>query len=744
MAAKNEPQIDLATFTMWMEQIQQQPAWRARADREADYCDGNQLDADVLQRQQEVGIPPAIEPLIGPAINSVLGMEVKQRTDWRVVPDSDKSGDLVATALNHKLNRSERQSRADAACSEAFKTQISVGLGWVEVSRDHDPFKFPYRCKAIHRNEIFWDFLSKEPDLSDALYLVRRKWVEIELAKLMFPQQAEVITGSGSGWKGLDFATFTTDGGTATDLAMSYEMERGWSIEEQEWRDLNTNRLCLFELWYRKWQRIKVIKTPDGRVVELDRMNPQHILATAMGAEVTEAVVGKVRLAWFCGPHLLSDEPTPYKHHYFPYVPFWGFREDRTNVPYGLVRGMIFLQDEVNARISKMQWMLSARRTIRTDGIVLQDDETFRQMSSRPDADIILDPAAAAQPGARFEVDNNFELNQQQFARLQDARDGIKRVSGITASFEGSSPASQSGLAVNSLIEQSVQSVTDLMDNFKSGRTLVGELLLSLIIEDSGEEEQVVVSGKVMADDQIITLNAPVIDGETGLEYLDNDVQRTRLKVGLEDVPSTTSFRAQQLSALSEAFKSMPTRYQEATMPFLFALMDLPNKDEVLDVIKQLAKIPTEDEIEQRIKDEVAKAGMEIKSREMAVKEAMSEAQIQHIVAQSVAKTIEAIYSATQAGMQIAQVPGIAPVADQLLRSAGFQDADAPPIVAPGVAMPGTSPKVAPGFDVQQNTSPMFPPRANPERLEPPVVDEANMVQPDEGINEGIEAEGVQ
>ena len=131
------------------------------------------------------------------------------------------------------------------------------------------------------------------------------------------------------------------------------------------------------------------------------------------------ALVGKVRLAWFCGPHLLSDEPTPYRHHHFPYVPFFGFREDRTGVPYGMIRGMIFLQDEVNARISKMQWLLSARSTIRTDGIVLQDDEEFRQMVGRPDADIILDPAVSSQPGARFDIERNFELNRQQFDRLQ-------------------------------------------------------------------------------------------------------------------------------------------------------------------------------------------------------------------------------------------------------------------------------------------------------------------------------------
>ena len=86
-------EIDLDTFNSWMRQIQEQPPWRARADREADYYDGNQLDAEVLRRQRELGIPPAIEPMIQPTINTILGLEVKQRPDWKVVPDDDEEDD---------------------------------------------------------------------------------------------------------------------------------------------------------------------------------------------------------------------------------------------------------------------------------------------------------------------------------------------------------------------------------------------------------------------------------------------------------------------------------------------------------------------------------------------------------------------------------------------------------------------------------------------------------------------------
>lgn len=109
-------------------EIEDQPAWRAVADKEMDYADGNQLDTDLLRRQQALGIPPAVEDLIGPALLSLQGYEAVTRTDWRVTPNGDVGGQDVADALNYRLNTAERQSGADRACSEAFRPQIACGI----------------------------------------------------------------------------------------------------------------------------------------------------------------------------------------------------------------------------------------------------------------------------------------------------------------------------------------------------------------------------------------------------------------------------------------------------------------------------------------------------------------------------------------------------------------------------------------------------------------------------------------
>ena len=693
--------LSLEQFTRFFNEIQNQPSWRSRADTEMEYVDGNQLNSAILQAQKAIGMPPAIEPLIGPAIEAVLGLEAKTRTDWRITSDG-VDGDDVADALNHKVNQAERNSGADKACSGAFKSQLCVGLGWVEVARESDPFKFPYRCDDIHRNEIFWDMLSKKPDMSDARYLVRRRWTDVEQAKLNFPRHADLIARANGRWT--DQYELSVDGGTSTEMAMAWDQERGWSIEEQEWRDAEHGRVCLFEVWYRRWVSTTVIKTPDGRVVEYDKSNEMHNQAIASGLITPKkSVVSRMYVSYWMGPHKLHDGKTPYQHNHFPYVPFWGHREDRTGVPYGAVRGMVYLQDNVNSAISKIRWGLSAIRTERTKGAVAYSDEVFRQQIARPDADIILNAEHMQQPGAMFKVFRDFQLNEQQYKMLGDSRAGIERASGITAGFMGQKGTATSGIQETTQIEQATQSLASMMDSFKFARTKVGELLLSLVIEDMADKpESVTIRGNAVVPDRTVEINQPMTDEQTGVKYLTNDVQRTRLKVAMEDVPSTPSFRKQQSVSMAEAFKSLPEEYQPVVLPHLLALMDMPNKEEVLKSIQEVKSRPNP-EIEK------LKADNDFRERELLAKYAPErlKAEIEKIVSEALKNNVQSSFAAMQAGVQIAQMPQIAPVADAVMMASGYRSPN-PVGQDPNFPQPALQPQAAP--DVQQNTSPQMPP----------------------------------
>lgn len=716
------------------EEIDNQPReWRAVADREMDYAEGNQLKTELLEAQRQLGIPPSMENLIGAALEGIRGYEEATRTDWRVTANGQPGGQDVADAISFKLNEAERNSKADDACGKAFYPQIGVGLGWVEVSKGDDPFGYPYQCLPVSRNEIHWDWASERDDMTDARWLRRQRWMHASRLARVFPEHSELIKRfgkAGTGWWG----TYSGEdvGGQSTGLNRAWDVAREWTVQEDRWHNPHNKEVCATELWYRRWVDVVVLKSPDGRVVEYDEANPAHVHAVANNlVEYRRAVVARVRRSYWLGPHVLFDGPTPYSHRYFPYAPFWGFREENTRVPFGYIRNMLYQQDTLNSGNSRLRWGMSAYRVERTKGAIAMADDQFRRTVGRLDADIVLDAAHMAQPGARFAVERDFEMNAQQMDMLANARQAIERVNPAAAgAFSGRRGTATSGIQEQTQVEQANQSLAHMMGNFKRGRTLVGEMLMAMIVQDMGKEEStVVIEGDAITPERTIIINHPETDA-AGYPYLSNDLQRTRLMVGLEDVPSSPTYRGQQLNVLSEVVKSMPPQFQAVVMPLMASLMDVPFKNQLVEALQQAGAQESPEQVEKRIQqavqDALAKAGNELKARELDMKEKLTDAQIRKIVADAVQSGIAGTFAAMQAGEKIAMNPLIAPIGDIVMKQAGWQ-APNPAGQDPNIPAPAQAQMVQDPGGLPGDTDPLTP--------QPPMQPQS----PADGAQQGIE-----
>lgn len=697
-------------------EIEHQPRWRDAANREMDFADGNQLDSELLRKQQELGIPPAIENMIGPVMLAMQGYEVAQRQDWRVTPNGQPDGQETADALNFELNQAESESGADKACSDAFRPQAGVGVGWVEVSESSDPFEYKYQCKAVHRNEIHWDMKGERADLLDARWLRRRRWIHPADLLAQFPQHEKLLRlmcTHGANWDMVDWAT---EGYSGTGLADVWGQVRGSSVHEHFWYDPSNKHVAVCEYWYRRWVSGFVLKSPDGRVIEYDDKNPVHVAAVLNGTmQVERAPLARVRRAYWIGPHKLFDSPSPYPHRYFPYAPFWGFKEDNTGVPYGYIRGMIYQQESLNSGISKLRWGMSSVRVTLTDGVTDMTDAQIRKQVGRVDGIIRLKKSALADNG-KFDVDRDYQLNEQQLRVLDMSRAAMERVGPATSGFMGRKGNATSGLQEQTQVEQSNQLQETIMDNFRAGRKLVGEMLLSLLIRDIGDRERaVVIEGDAVRADRTVVLNKLERD-PAGYTYLANDVRRTRLKVALEDVPSTRSFRTQQLQALSESVKSLPEQYRAAALPFMTQFMDMPYKRELVEAFRAVANQQSPEEIQKAIEQARAQ-GKEEGANELKRMEVESKVRVND--AKAVQIGVQSSYSAMQGAAQVVTMPQVAPIADVIMQGAGYK-APSPMGDDPNFPTPTDVPvQPAPQqggqgsaelMDVQANTSPAFPP----------------------------------
>lgn len=567
--------LSVSQLERWLDEIRDQPSWRREADKACDYYDGNQLDAETLARLDEKGLGPLVTNLIQPTVNAVLGMEAKTRTDWRVGADDDRYQD-VAEALSAKMHETEREAQADTATSDAYAGQIKAGFGVVEVSRNSNPFNYPYRVISVPRSEIFWDWRSRTLDWSDARYVVRKKRYDADHIAAFFPQHRELILAAAS-WR--DWADYlTNEARMSADFFNSLGQGTRTTWDDLDWRDVERRVVTCFEVWYRVWVRGLVLALPGGRTLEFNEQNQVHRALVASGAVQPKlAVYDKIRCAFHIGPIRVLDRGTNRRR--FPYIPFFGYREDLTGVPYGIIRAMLSPQDEVNARAARMMWLLNSRRTfIDSDAL----DEKYNTMSDanrelgRADAFIVTNPRAVK---GNIKVESNFELSQQQFQIMQERKQAIQEAAGVYAAMMGQQSNASSGLAIQSLVEQGVTTLAKINDNYRVARRGVGNALLDLIKEDMTNQAEILVDNGTVK--RKVVVNIPRKDPVTGEAYKENDVQTAPVKVALSDVPSTPTYRAQQFAAFSEILKSMPPNMQALLIPFALEMSDFGKRKEM-------------------------------------------------------------------------------------------------------------------------------------------------------------------
>lgn len=584
--AKN-PGLSVTALASFLRDIDFQPSWRARADVDADYYDSNQYDSQTLALMEERGIPPIVVNLIAPTINLVLGMEEKTRRDWVVRADDDKDVDF-ALAMSQKMQEAERGSFADKACSDAFAGQTKAGLHWVHVRKQRrDPYAYPYVVEGVHRREIWWDWHDQDPLLRNARWLVRRKWYDQDVLQAQFPQHSDLIAQVATGWSMFEDRTVLDVGHPLYQDWLS-QRDFHWGIDE--WRNLDRKRLALYEVWYRVWgaeQPLLVLN--DGRIFEItDTMDDLRKQATAeaiktgMG-EVRYARAPKMRLSYWIGPHRMEDIPSPMPHNDFPYVPFWGYREDRTGVPYGHIRAMRPMQDEVNARRARMLWQLSAKRLIGLEDAV-RDKKAIEAEVARPDAAIWLNSKLVGNRTIKdiLQIDDNSGLNAQQIAAYEDAKVTLQDVANTFKEQLGKTGTADSGIAISQLIEQGTMALAELNSNYQFARTAVGNQLFAIVKADLVKRETEVTIDKGMGQKKKVKINERKWDPELERQVTSNSVELMRAKVVIDDAPASATYRQHMAMELTNLAKGLPNpQLQAAVLDMVIMASDLPHREEI-------------------------------------------------------------------------------------------------------------------------------------------------------------------
>ena len=619
------PGMQLHQLERVLSDAENEPNWRPSADKCADYYDHKQSTAQQLADAEETGERRVTINLIQRTINGALGQEAKTRLGWKAEPDASVFED-VAAAIGERLHEATRETAVDMAISEAYSSMLRTGIGWVEVKRSTNPLAYPYQAQAIHRNMVWWDWRARLSDKSDAQWVCVQKWVDLEEAATLLPKHRALLEiGCHSGpITDVMARTLITSRDQFEDI---HRTRQAFTRTEEEWLDNSVRkRVRLYSVYYKKHQEVVALVSGTRRV-KFNAKNPLHQMALKIGAaKLLKGPGFEIRHAMFAGPFRLFDVAMPGQR--FPLVPFVCYSCDDDRSPYGLVHGMIEPQDEFNDRRSRLLWLLKAKQVFVDNDALDPKWNNFVQVAReamRPDAMFVLNAERRNAEGLR--IVRNQDLQREQREVMEDSKVLLQDQPGLYSPMFGSnSVGAESGVALNSLVEQSTTSLGETSDNYRTSRRGVGELFQSYIVEDMSEANLRIEVGTGKRR-RVVVLNT---FDENKMPV--NHVEDASVRIALGDVPTTQAYKAQQQVFLSQALQAVGNDpiARAVLVPALLEAGDLEHRHEYAKWMRRQAGVPEPGEMgDEGAEKQQDDAAAKMKEQQAQLAQAAAAAQVE-------------------------------------------------------------------------------------------------------------------
>ncbi len=297
------------------------------------YYHNDQLTSDELKTLAQRHQPPVIRNKIDRKINAVVGLIERLRQDPKAYPRTPQhaeGADIATAAIRYvnDVNEWDNES-SEAARNGAINGIFGIELG-LEGGDRGDP---DVSIELVDPDTFFYDPRSYRYDFEDARYMGVAKWIDLDVAKELFPGKDDELDG-----------LISRSGGLET----TQQLDR-----ERRWVDSARKRLFIVEHW-----------------------------GIQKGEWYFCFYVDNVKLASGGSPFIDEKGKT-----FCRYI-MASVNVDHDGDRYGFVRNLKSLQDEVNARASKGLHLLNTRRIIMERGAHTDVNE-LRREAARPDGVVI-------------------------------------------------------------------------------------------------------------------------------------------------------------------------------------------------------------------------------------------------------------------------------------------------------------------------------------------------------------------
>lgn len=661
---------------IYEEELDRQSENRVEQATDADFYDNIQWRPEDAATLRERGQVPLKYNVISTAINWVLGTEKRGRTDYKILPrrkDAAKPAERKTQLMKYLSDVNMTPFRR----SSAFEDAVKVGIGWMESSVQSDLDGEPVVMRYESWRNMLWDSACGK-DMEDCRYMIRSKWLDLDIAEAVFPERVGTLRRSAGGNNSFGIDRLGDDAMDSIENDIN-----GYSSARAVIGGVKRERVRVIEIWFKKPVKVMAMRGGQfaGEIFDENDPSPAHIDSINQeGAVPALRAMLRVHVALMCDVGMLYYDESPYRHNEFPFTPIWAYRRDRDGLPYGMIRGLRDIQEDINKRASKALHILSTNKVIMDEGAV-DDIDVFTEEVARPDAVIVK------KKGYDLTLNAERELAPAHLELMSRGMQMIQQVSGVTDENLGRQTNASSGLAIGRRQEQGAMATAGIFDNLRLAVQQHGQKELSLIEQYFSERKQFRITN-MRGTPEYVEVN----DG-----LPENDIVRSRADYIISDQDWRASVRQSQteeLFALLQQLAPVAPQIALVMLDLIVEGMDIASREEIVKRIRQVTgmrdpdqeELTPEEQAEQQAKDQAAQQQAELQMRaamaDIAVKEAKAgrdqaaiakeQASIRQIMGTLAGQNIETQRKALETALLALQAPGAVRVADGMLHEGGF------------------------------------------------------------------------
>jgi hypothetical protein len=529
MSEYQEKELDTSrSLYRWASSHPTLQSFKANMVENNNFYFGDQWPASMKRILSERNQDPVVINMIKALINQASGIEIQSRIRIAYRTQSyNKEYEKLAEALTHYVYAFQEMENIPHFQSIKFRDALVCGIGWSNIYRQDGRLRYEY----VDPGNMLFDADDLTPGLTNQEYVIRLRWIPVELAKGIWPKHAKYFDTMFN-----DADVYSGAGGMSGELlARQQNFFDVYSVGNGKFG----RRILIVECQRNVRKPCYFGFDEQGNSFSTFNEEEAEELSAKKGDLEEKIAVQKQRTV-FTSELLLETRPlTPNIPNLsdFTYIPIVWERNYADGRPVSWLESMKDPQREINyLRAVHIRDLSSSR--------VMVNPAKMGGMDLAMVARIVKDPTGVlpfAPEDIRIESNNKF--SPAEFDMVRYTKEELQQVSGIHNEAMGKETNAVSGRAIEDRQANSVRSQVFAFDCIKQMKKREGAMMLAFV-QGSGEE---FIQSHVLNEGEKESIILNISRMVRGKKVMFNDIRNIPIdEIEPEEVPDFSSSQEEQ------------------------------------------------------------------------------------------------------------------------------------------------------------------------------------------------------